>query len=173
MESIGGHLIYVLNLASADRTFVFDTTSGMWSEWSATTAVKFNGIAATSKNGTVYVQDATNGRIYTLTPTTYQDNGSNFTVTLQTDNYHFGTPMAKFQSGFWIIGDTTAGTINVSESDDDYATWNTARTIDMTAVRKYLGEGGMFFQRAYKLEYTQNAALRLEMLMLKIEVGDA
>ena len=129
-------------------------------------------MAATSKNGTVYIQDAANGRIYTLSPTTYQDNGSNFTVTIQTDNYDFGTPFAKFQSGFWLIGDNTTGTINVSEYDDDYTTELTARTIDMTQTRKFLGEGGMFFQRAYKLEYTQNAALRLQKIVVKLEVGN-
>ena len=172
MESVAGHMIYVLNLSSASRTFVYDFSSKSWTEWSAITAVKFNGIAATSLNGTVYVQDASNGRIYTLSPTTYQDSGSNFTVTLQTDKYDFGTPMAKFQHGFWLIGDNTTSTINVSEADDDYTTFNTARTIDMTATRKYLGMGGMFFQRAYKIEYTQNAALRLEKMVLGLDVGN-
>ena len=172
MESVAGHMLYVLNLSSASRTFVYDFSSKSWTEWSAITAVKFTGIAATSLNGTVYVQDATNGRIYTLNPTTYQDSGSNFTVTIQTDKYDFGTPMAKFQHGFWLIGDNTTSTINVSEADDDYTSFNTARTIDMTATRKYLGMGGMFFQRAYKIEYTQNAALRLEKMVLGIDVGN-
>jgi hypothetical protein len=172
MESVAGHLIYVLNLSSASRTFVYDFTSLSWTEWSAITAVKFTGIAATSLNGVVYVQDAANGRIYTLSPATYQDSGSNFTVTLQTDKSDFGTPMAKFQHGLWLMGDNTTGTINVSEADDDYTNFNAARTIDMTATRKYLGMGGMFFQRAYKLEYTQNAALRLEKLTLGIDVGN-
>jgi hypothetical protein len=172
MENVAGHLIYVLNLSSADRTFVFDVLSGMWCEWTATTAIKFPGICATSQDGTVYIQDASSGRISTLLPTTYQDGGSNFTVSIVTDNYDFGSPIAKFQTGLWIIGDNTTGTLEVSEADDDYTTFNTARSIDMTQTRKFLGEGGMFYQRAYKLEYTQNAALRLQKMSLALDMGD-
>jgi len=171
METIAGHLIYVLNLATSGRTWVYDVSIGMWTEWKTASDAIFPGMAATSVDGQVYVQDATNGRIYTLNPTTYQDNGSNFTVTIQTDNYDFGTPMAKFQSGLWLLGDNTTGTISVSEADDDYVTFKTARTIDMTVTHKFLAEGGMFFQRAYRFEYTQNAALRLQKFSLKLEVG--
>jgi len=173
MERVQGHTLYVLNLSSANRTLVYDVSMNMWGEWSNTSTAKFPGMAATSQNGIIYIQDATNGRVYKLNPTIYQDSGSNFTVTIQTDNYDFGTPFHKFQEGFWLVGDNTTGTINVSEADDDYITFNSARTIDMTTTRKFLGEGGAFFQRAFKLEYTQNAALRLQKLVLKLKVGNA
>jgi len=38
-------------------------------------------------------------------------------------------------------------------------------------THKFLAEGGMFFQRAYRFEYTQNAALRLQKFSLKLEIG--
>jgi hypothetical protein len=174
MENVAGHLIYVLRLSSTARTFVYDLSCGMWTEWTAgaSHATQFAGSSATSLNGVVYVQDVANGRIYTLNPTTYQDNGTTFTVTIQTDNYDFGTPLAKFQSGLWLLGDNTTGTIDVSEADDDFTTFNTARSMDVTGSRKYLPEGGMFFQRAYKLDYTQNAALRLQKMSLMLDIGD-
>ena len=174
IERVAGHHLYVLNLSTADRTFVYDLNEETWCEWEiAAGGAKFNGMAATSNAGTVYIQDATNGRIYTLDPAIFRDSGANFTVTLQTDNYDFGTPFSKFEEGLWLIGDNTTGTINITESDDDYTTFNTARTIDMTATRKFLPEGGMFFQRAYRATYTQNAALRLSKLVLKLKVGNS
>ena len=173
IERINGHLTYVLNLSSADRTFVYDLEERMWCEWSNTATARFPGISATSLNGTVYVQDRTNGRIYTLLPTTYQDSGSNFTVTIQTDNYDFGTPFEKFQSGLWIIGDNTTGNLSVSEADDDYTTFNTARTIDMSSIHKFLAEGGSFHRRAYRLTYADNYALRLSKMSLQLDIGNA
>ena len=174
MERVAGHLIYVLNLSSANRTFVYDVDYDMWSEWEiAAGSAKFNGAYATSGNGTIYVQDATNGRIYTFSPTVYQDSAANFTVTIQTDNYHFGSPMMKFQEGLWIIGDNTTGNLNVAESDDDYATFNATRTIDLSQTRKFLAEGGGFFQRAYRFTYADNYALRLSLMSLKLKMGNA
>ena len=174
MEQVAGHLIYVLNLAGADRTFVYDVEEQTWCEWEiAAGSAKFNGIAATTKDGTVYVQDATNGRIYKLLPTVFQDSAANFTVTMQTDNYAFGSPFIKFQEGFWIIGDNTTGNLNVSDSDDDYATFSTARTIDLSKTNKFLDGTDAFYQRAYRMTYADNYALRLQNMVLEIKVGSA
>lgn len=172
MEKIGGHTFYVINLSSANRTFVYDLSTQMWCEWEAAAGGKFNVIATTSQNGVIYGLDATNGRTYTFGATTYQDSGTNFTVTIQTDNFDFGTPFMKFQSGLWLIADNVVADVSISESDDDYANFNTARTLDMTNTRKFLSEGGSFFQRAYKLEVTANVAFRAKKLVLKLEVGD-
>ena len=173
IERVAGHLLYVLNLSSANRTFVYDIDENMWCEWEiAAGGAKFNGIAATSGAGTIYIQDATNGRIYTMSPTTYQDSAANFTVTIQTDNYWFGSPMIKFQAGLWVIGDNTTGSLSVTEADDDYTTFNTARTIDLSTSRKFLAEGGAFFSRAYRLTYADNYPLRLTTLSLNLTMGD-
>jgi hypothetical protein len=172
MEVVDGHLLYVLNLSGADRTFVYDVDMNQWSEWSNTGTAKFPGAYATSKDGVTYIQDATNGRIYKLDPATYQDSESNFTVTVQTDNYDFGSPFNKFQDGLWVVGDNTTGTLNVTETDDDYANFNSTRPIDMTQTSKYLSQGGSFQRRAYKLTYTENAALRLSKLVLKLRIGN-
>ena len=172
MERVAGHLLYVLNLTTGNRTFVYDVDENMWCEWEAAAgSAEFPGIAAANANGTVYIQDATNGRIYTLDPAVFRDSGSNFTVTIQTDNYAFGSPLIKFQEGLWIIGDNTTGNLNVSESDDDYVTFNAARTIDLSTTRKFLAEGGSFFQRAYRFTYADNFALRLSMMSLKLKMG--
>lgn len=172
MERIAGQLLYVLNLSSANRTFVYNVDNGTWCEWeSAAGSAKFNGIAATSLNGTVYVQDATNGRIYTFLPTTFQDSAANFTVTLQTEKNDYGTDNRKFESELALVGDTTTGSVNVSYSDDDYANFSTAVAIDMSLQHKRIARLGSFRERAYRYTYANNYALRLQAVRHMIDVG--
>jgi hypothetical protein len=115
-------------------------------------------------NGVVYLQDATNGRIYSLSPTTYRDSGSDFTVTIQTTRNNFGAShLRKTEDGLYIMGDTTTGSLQVSVSDDDFTTFGNARSIDMSKKEKRLARvGGRFFERAHKFTYTDNYPLRLQ-----------
>lgn len=173
MERIDGHLLYVLNLSSAARTFVYDLDMQMWCEWRTSSDAVFNIIGVTSQNGVVYGLDATTGRTVTFSSTTYRDGGAEFTVRLQTDSYDFGTPFIKFQTGLWLVADNQASqTVSISESDDDYANFNTARTLSLTNTRKFLAEGGAFFKRAYRVDYAANTAFRAEKLVVNLEIGD-
>ena len=164
MERVAGQLIYLLNLDSAERTFVYSVDTGLWCEWElAAGGAKFNGIAATSGGGNVYVQDAANGNIYTFNGAVYQDSGSNFTVTLQTPRSNFGTTLRKNEDSLAVIGDTTTGNLVVSVSDDDFVTQGATRNIDMSKKDKKIQRiGPRFFERAHKFTYTDNYALRLQ-----------
>jgi len=119
----------------------------------------------------VYVQDVSNGRIYTMTPSTYQDSGTNFTVTLQTTRSNFGSGEIKFESKLDVIGDTTTGTLGVATSDDDYSAFTTARTIDMTLPVKRLTRLGSFYARAHRFTYTQNDDFRAQAFVPDIQAG--
>jgi hypothetical protein len=166
-----GQFLYILNLSNADRTLVYNIGEDHWSEWADPSGGKFDGAYATAGSAAIYMQDNTNGRTYTFSPTTYQDNGSNFSVTLLTDKLNFGTDFQKFCSRISINGDTTTGNLAVSFSDDDYANFNTARNIDLSTVAKYLPQLGNFRRRAWKFVYTANAALRLESFELDLRQG--
>jgi hypothetical protein len=168
---VEGQLLYVLNLNTADRTLVYNVGLDLWTEWADTSGTKFDGAYTTASAATVYMQDTTNGRVYTFSKTGYQDNGSNFTVTLLTDRMRYGTDFQKFCSRIAVIGDTTTGNLAVSFSDDDYANFNTARNIDMSSVYKFLTQLGIFRERSWKFTFTANAALRLEGYELDIRQG--
>ena len=171
MERVAGQLIYVLNLSSANRTFIYNVDTPGWDEWEiAAGSAKFNGIAVTSLNGVVYIQDATNGRIYTMSPTTFQDSAANFTVTLQTEKNDFGSGNNKFQSEVSIVGDTTTGNLNISVSDNEGA-FSTARTIDMSLADKRLTRLGSFLERSYRYTYADNYALRLQAARHNVKIG--
>mgnify|MGYP001584764823 CR=1 FL=1 len=172
MERVAGHLLYVLNLDSAERTFVYDIDSGLWCEWEAAAGgAKFNGIAATSLNGVVYVQDVANGRVYTLSATTYQDSGVTFSVTKQTSRSNFGSPNLKVEPSLDLIADTTTGTMSVAVSDDDFSNFTTVGTIDMSQKQKRITRLGSFYARSHKFTYTQNAAYRAQAFVPDIKVG--
>jgi len=172
MERVAGQLIYVLNLDGAERTFVYSVDTGQWSEWEiAAGSAKFNGIAATSLDGTIYVQDATNGRIYTLSPTVYQDSGANFTDTRQTSRSNFGSVKRKSNPSLGVIGDTTTGNLTVAVSDNDFASFSTVGTIDLSQDVKRLYRLGSFHNRAYRFTYADNFALRLQAYVPEIVEG--
>lgn len=172
MERVAGQLIYVLNLDGAERTYVYSVDTGLWSEWEiAAGGAKFNGIAATSLNGVIYVQDATNGRIYTLSPTVFQDSSSNITVTLQPSRNDFGSPNRKFNPSVSILGDTTTGSLTVAASDNDGSSFTTFGTIDLSRDVKRLYRLGSFYNRSYRYTYSDNFALRLQAHVPEIVEG--
>lgn len=171
MERIAGQLIYCINLVSANRTFVYNVDNGTWTEWEASGGGAFGGAYATSLNGTIYIQDASNGRVYTISPATYQDSGSNFTVTIQTEGLSFGTDKRKRQSELAILGDTSGGTLSVAWSDDDYANFTSSRPIDMSFIQKRLRRLGSFRERAYRYTYTHDSSFRIQAARHVFDVG--
>lgn len=172
MERVAGQLIYVLNLDGAERSFVYSIESGLWCEWEdAAGGSKFNGISATSLNGVVYVQDAANGRIYTLSATTYQDSGVTFTVTKQTARSNFGSGNRKFEASLDLIADNTTGTVSVAVSDNDFSSFTTVGTIDMSLASKRLTRLGSFYSRSHRFTYAQNAAYRAQAFLPDVKEG--
>lgn len=113
-------------------------------------------------------------RIWTFgeRPPIYQDanvsgsGGISYPVTMQTSLIDFGTSKYKRLHKFRLIGNEEASTTNVSVqwTNDDYQTFTTARTIDMSATNPYLNACGIFRRRAFKISYTGANPLRLEAL---------
>lgn len=174
MERVAGQLVYVLNLSSANRTFVYFVESKRWAEWEiAAGSAKFNGRSSASLAGTIYIQDATNGRTYTLSPTTYQDSGSNFTVTCQTKRHMPNQGKPFIVHNIELLADTqSAGTTSCLVSGDDYANFTTLGTFDNTVTTKRIPVGGYFQSHiALRLTNAANAAWRAQALVLDWEAA--
>jgi len=172
MAQASGQMVYVLNCLGSNRTFVYHVESGLWCEWANTSGdVEFNGAWTTSLETVVYVQDVSNGRIYTLSNTTYQDSGVDFPVRITTNRSNHGSQERKFEQSLSVIGDTTTGSLEVSTSDNDFSTFNTARPIDMSLPVKRLYRLGSFYERAHRFTYTNNAALRLQAFVPELTAG--
>ena len=171
-----GHLFYVLTLPSNSRTLVYDYNSKMWHEWSfdAGTGVQtmFPMVQAAELDHVLYFLHQTNGYIYKMVPTVYQDNLNPIHVQIQTAKYDGETVKLKFLSRLSLIGDfqNTTSTVSLYYTDDDYKTWSAARTMNMQD-RMYLYRLGSFRRRAFQIIHTANTPLRLEALELELGIG--
>jgi hypothetical protein len=154
-----------------DKTFVYDIEAGMWSEAESATSTRFNLVSATSKNGTVFVQHATDGRIYSFQPTVYQDAGTTFEVVLQTARSNFGSPMSKTETELALIGDTTLGSVSVSVSDNDYSSFAARGSIDMSVPDKKTTRLGSFYNRAHKFVYASTSSFRVQAWVPEMKQG--
>ena len=173
---VAGKYLYVLNLASADRTLVYDYDLEIWTEFEGTTTgTKWPIVASCEKDHALLAQHGTNGWIYNVSPTVYQDDSTNFTVLARFGRLDLDTMRKKVVKSYELIGDVQSSTTNVSlqYSDDDYVTLSTARTFDLAQSRPLLTRGGSFRRRAHQLSYAGSNPLRLEALEMRYRFGSS
>ena len=133
---------------------------------------------ASSYIGASYLTNASRNRyiatVYPGTPV-YQDNSTNFTMTVQTQPLDHGTDNLKECTAFRLIADTqtTAGNVGVAYSDNDYSSFSTAKNIDMTLQQKKLDAGlGWFRRRSWKITETVNRPFRAQAFEVEFEVAE-
>jgi hypothetical protein len=171
-----GQKLYVLCLSA--RTFVYSLTTKMWSEWQSGSSIFCGNDASDGPNGSNYVLDATNGKIYLMNETYFTDNGTAFTCTVVSAKMDFDTINRKFMYRLSIIGDVPDDTgtdiaVSVSWSDDDYKTWSTPRTLNFNSDLPAIQQLGQFRRRAIKLSYSLPHLFRIEMIEVDINKGNA
>jgi len=96
------------------------------------------------------------------------------TMRLRTDNFTANTTLRKMVSGLRVRADQrAASTLRIRWSDDDYQTWSTWRSIDLSKSPAQLpGLQGTFTKRAYEIEYSGFDPIRISHLELLIALGD-
>lgn len=172
-----GHMMYVLNLPAQSRTLVYDFSMQMWHEWNWQDSSDVQGVIPfisnmEADNGLFYLHQA-DGYIYEMRFDLYQDgNGKPINTLIQTSRYDGESAKIKFCAKTEVIGDhqTSSNNLTVYWSDDDYKTWTTGRTVDLSS-RAFLYRCGSFRRRAFLLTHTANSRLRLEALELELIVG--
>jgi len=171
-----GHYFYVLTLpTTAQATLVYDIVDGQWCEWTSydgATESYFDGISAADVSDTLLIQHRTDGDLYAVSPTTYQDNSNDIKFKIVTREIDFDNNKTKFHHILELIGDraTTASQVSVRWTDDDYQNWSTARTVDMNK-RATLFSLGRFQRRAFEMTHTANTSLRLSAMEITGELG--
>jgi hypothetical protein len=120
--------------------------------------------------------NSTSGIIYTalpLTPT-YQDVGSAaYTATIQTSSVDWDTSLRKTDRDVVLVCDQqSSGTATLETSDDDYTTWTTRGTFDLTQHRPKISRAGSYKgRRAYRITHSANTPFRCEALEIEVDVG--
>lgn len=199
----GGDLLYVINLQGdtsspnlLNKTFALNMENGYWTELragaSGTAPYPVYFIAnSTTTQAATYVSGHYGGSPFfgTLKETALaQDTFTNGAGTVgiytevRTPNIDCDTQNLKAMSRFGVEVEVsnsptaTSGadvTMSVSWSDDDYATFSTARDLVFGAGLNFpfITQLGMFRRRAFKLVYTGTSFLRYKLLTMDINKG--
>lgn len=174
-----GHLFYIINLKSTNRTLVYDMDEKLWHEWSSNTAGNHGvfecNYMSDRSDGMAYLLHKSNGCLYRLDPTVYRDDGVDILCELVTNRYDMDTYNRKFMSSVKVVGDrySTTNSVTLQWTDNDYITWSNAKTIDLTDDYPAFHRLGAFRRRAFKLLHSSNNPFRVESLECVYTEGTA
>jgi hypothetical protein len=169
--SIGGkRVLFVTQLTAPTANYVIDVTNGLVCE-STQKITRTSGIfESNSASGDVYCgANDTNGVIRFKTA----DPSYSLTLTAQLGRQDFGNGNRKFLKSIELVADQqSSGTTTLQISTDDFATFTTLGTFDMTAAKKIIHRCGSFKGGAsFKLTHSANTPWRGEALIVEYEVG--
>jgi len=172
-----GHVFYIIT-AGANKTFVYDIESSLWTRWAFKQNTTFDLLTTTIATSTVntktyfalYGNDST---IYKFNKDVYQDASNMFDCIIVTEGNDFGTMNRKTMSRLSIIGDrpTTNAYMQVSWSDNDQQTYNTPRSVNLNQDLPSINQLGSFRQRVFKFTFTENAPMRIQSVEVNINKG--
>jgi len=132
---VAGHILFVMNLPTANRTFVYDLEENAWTEWQYNGGMlPFNYFC--DANGILVLQHSTNGKLYKLDPLVYNDFDVDIKARIRLSKQDFDTDTYKFYHQTTIVGDKADHAYVLRWSDDDYATWSNDKTLAV-GIRPY------------------------------------
>lgn len=164
------HTFYVLTLPTSNVTLVYDLKEGQWHRWADSSGNYWPYISADFGAGKIALQHLTNGKVVTIEPTVWRDDGSDYTMTVRTDFLDFGSPKYKFMARLQMLVDTGTAPIVCKYTDNDYGTYIGTRTL--TNTRNYQDDAwGRFQRRAFEFTHTANEGMRLHALDMDVMEG--
>ncbi|MFZ2190090.1 MAG: packaged DNA stabilization protein [Candidatus Magasanikiibacteriota bacterium] len=174
---VASQKLYILTLTS--RTLVYSFETQIWTEWAsgATSATAFLGArAADGPNGMPYVLKTGGTTVYKVDEATFTDGGTVFRCEVVTAKEDFDSINRKTMSRLAIVGDVPDSTgvdndVSIEWSDDDYATWSTARTLSFNFDFPVLRQLGTFRRRAFRIRYSLPHLFRIDGLEVDINKG--
>lgn len=115
------------------------------------------------------LQHESNGYIYQILPTVYQDSGSPINTLVRTLKFDGGTTQPKREGRCEVIGNKISDIAMIRHSDDDYQTNSAYRILDLSAERSQIWRQGRFRRRSYELRFIGNNQMQLSNLELDLE----
>jgi hypothetical protein len=161
-------------------TLAYCVEEKMWHEWNSTTPLWYKCasvmIGGTQVNYAVS-NVSTSGKVYLMNHASLQftDDGTTYTARIQSDQRDEGTDNTKFYHDQSIVADVESSTSNltVAYSDDDYASYTTAGTLDLSASRPLKLTGlGSSKRRAWVYTHSANTPMRLHRAEGNLTVGN-
>lgn len=158
-------------------TYVYCVESKVWFERTGTRL--WYRCAGNSIGNTLYTYGISNtdtsGKVFIINPTatTFQHNGVAYTAVWQTAPVDNDTSKRKFCGEIDIVCDREIATseMTIMRSDDDYQTFTTFGTIDLSDARPRLTRLGSYIRGAWRGEHSANTPFRIRYLDCQIEIG--
>ncbi|MDP2622005.1 MAG: hypothetical protein Q8P46_17835, partial [Hyphomicrobiales bacterium] len=119
---------------------------------------------------------STSGKVYLQNHASlvFEDDGVAYTARVQSGPTNEGTDNTKFYEDLNIEADVeaSASDLTIAVSDDDYATYSTLGTVDLSAGRPLrLTRLGSARQRAWALSHSANTPMRLRRAAGRLTMG--
>lgn len=172
-----GRTFYLMNVGS--KTFLYDVDQDLWSR------VKYQdedgfyinyaiNVNSPSSYFSYFSMEGSDEDIHVFDEDLYQDASTDFTATVITNPEDFETFNRKTMSRCTVIADQTDDDafLELSWTDDDFKTFSDPRLINLNQDLASTYQLGQFRRRAFKLEFTENAPLRLQELEVDINRGN-
>ncbi len=161
------------------RTLVYCIEEQAWHEWVSGTSVLWYKCAALSLGSTMVnyaiSNIATSGKVYVMNQASlaYTDDGFTYTANPQLALLDFGTKKRKFWDSLEIVGDREASTsaLSISYSDDDYQTFTTWGTVDLSESRPIARRLGSSRRRAWSFSHSAATPMRIEAAEIGARIG--
>lgn len=137
------------------------------------------GLSVASSQATYAVSNlSSSGKLFIINPLsrTYQDNGAAYTATAQLPVISLGAGAFCEYHEVEVDADVESGTssLTVDWTDDDYGTYSTARTLDLTTARpRTSGLGGTKNPRAFRFQHASNTPARIREARVRVTVGNS
>ena len=119
-----------------------------------------------------YLLHESNGKIYQVDSTLFQDAGVPISVDIRTQLFDGGNSDRKHISKVEIIGDKSPSTVYFRYTDDDYQTYCGYRLVDMSSPRSQLKRCGSTRRRAFEIKHNDNTDFRVEALEIDTDKGE-
>lgn len=129
----------------------------------------FRMMMQTAMLGVNYFIDESNGTVYKMLETDYDDDGAYINFLARTTKIDGNVDTNKRITRLDIIGDKVDANALVRYSKDDYATFSKYRTVDLSSTRSKIDRLGLARRPSVDVRVTDNIPLRLERLDLTIE----
>lgn len=158
-----GQTFVYLSQSSSITDFLYSVENNVWTRPKFANVHYISAVTNISGPGDIVsVNSSTGGKWFKLTAATFTDDGSAYTMTLQTQPHYLNGGKGFFINDVELIADTQAsGTTTFSKSVDDYASFVTLEAFDMTANKKISRRGGYCRSHvAFKLEHSAATAWR-------------
>jgi len=178
LVSMQGHDFYVLDTGT--YTYALELESGMWSRWAFRSDTSFPikfaiNVFTSAAYKTLVISSIDLDTILRFDPTLFQDVAVNFTCSIITDKIRFDTFRNKTMGSLtiWANKTTSSATMLVQWTDNDYQSYSTGISLDLSKERPKIYRLGRFRERAFKFTFTQNHPLLLQAVEVDINMGQA